>query len=52
MVQKVFGSCAAKTGTQIDESMQARKMDTKEYGKIFLKRILILEEEKVLANSA
>ena len=34
LVQKMFGLCKASTGTKIDESMQARGMDTKEYGKM------------------
>ena len=39
-MQKVFGFCAAKTGTQIDESMQARENGHER----MLGRILTLEE--------
>ena len=34
LVQKVFGLCASKTGTKIDESLQPEKMDTKQCQKI------------------
>ena len=33
-MQKVFGLCAAKTGTKIDESMHSKRMDTKGCGKM------------------
>ena len=51
-VQKVFGSCAAKTATQIDDSMQARDNGHERVWKDFLKRILILEEERLPAKNA
>ena len=34
LLQNVFGSCAAPTGTKVDEPVQTRKMDTKEYGQM------------------
>ena len=46
-----FGLCAAPTGTSIGESMQTRRMDTKEYGKM-CRRIPTLEEGRALANDA
>ena len=41
LLQTVFGLRAARTGTKVDESMQTRKMDTKEYGKMWTLRARI-----------
>ena len=49
MVQKVFGICEAKNGTETDELLQAGTKGHRRIGKM-MKRIQILEEGRVPAK--